>query len=177
MLVQGSNPRLVQGLADKTNSEDRLLGLVQKLHLPFGVFLEFAGNAADHIAANAGQLFPRGNPVGKLDALFGGAGVFAISDAKKIERHGTYQYMRAIPGLWDLKKSETPETSPDERYLLNGFSKPGQINPGCLRSEVRTAVRIAKADRSRAGDGDHSLSVIRIRPSPVTTRPLAVSVT
>src|SRR5665647_3616553 len=73
---------------DKPNSENRLLGTVQKLHLPFAVLLEVAGDAADHIAAHAGQFFPGGIAIGMLGAKIGGAGILAISDAKKIERHG-----------------------------------------------------------------------------------------
>lgn len=59
---------LIQRFRDQTNSENRLLRRVQKLHLPFAVFLEFAGNAADHIAANAGEFFPGCIAVGELCA-------------------------------------------------------------------------------------------------------------
>lgn len=45
--------RLMQRFRDQTNPENRPSGFVLKLPLPFAVFLEFAGNAADHIAANA----------------------------------------------------------------------------------------------------------------------------
>ena len=95
----GRQPGLIQRFRDKTNSKNRFFGLVQKLHLPFGVFLEFAGNAADHIAANAGQLFPGGIAVGKFGAVIGSPGVPAISDAKKIERHGMHRCVKAAPGL------------------------------------------------------------------------------
>ena len=36
----------------QTNSEHRLLGVVQQRHLPFAVLLQAAGNAAKQIAAN-----------------------------------------------------------------------------------------------------------------------------
>jgi hypothetical protein len=50
-------------------------------------FFKLAGNAADHIAANAGQLGPGGSTVGKLAALVGDAGIPANLDTKEIERH------------------------------------------------------------------------------------------
>ena len=37
---------LIQCFRDQANLKDRLLGRVEKFHLPFAVFLEFAGNAA-----------------------------------------------------------------------------------------------------------------------------------
>ncbi len=59
-----------------------------KLHFPFGIRLELAGNSADDVGANAGQLVPCGVATGKLDTLIGSAGIAAISDTKEIERHG-----------------------------------------------------------------------------------------
>jgi len=79
---------LIQRFRHQADSEERLSGFVQHLHLPFRVFGEFAGNAADHVAANAGQFFPRGVAIGELGAKLGRAGVAAVSDAKEIERHG-----------------------------------------------------------------------------------------
>ena len=90
---------LIQRFRHQSNSENRLFGLVQKLHLPLGVFVEFAGDAADHIAANAGQLFPCSFAVGKFGAVIGSAGVAAISDAEEIERHGYNRCMKAAPSL------------------------------------------------------------------------------
>ena len=80
---------LIQRFRDQTNSENRLLRRVQKLHPPFLVFLELAGNAADYIAAHAGQLFPGSIAIGELGAAIAGARVPAIGDAKVIQRHDT----------------------------------------------------------------------------------------
>src|SRR5712672_623174 len=80
--------RLARRFRDQTYSEDRLSGLVEQLHLPLTVLLEFSGNAADDIAADAGQLLPGRVTVGKLGAVIARSGVAAILDAKEIERHG-----------------------------------------------------------------------------------------
>ncbi len=84
-LRRRSNPGyLIQRFRDQANSENRLLRRVQRLHLPFAIFLEFAGNAADQIAANAGQLFPGCSAVGAFGTAIAGAGVPAFGDAKEI---------------------------------------------------------------------------------------------
>jgi hypothetical protein len=89
---------LIQRFRDQADSENRLFGFVQKLHLPFGVFSEFAGNAADHIAANAGQLLPCGIPIGNFGAEVRSAGVLTISDVEKILRHGVKPMRKGRPG-------------------------------------------------------------------------------
>jgi hypothetical protein len=90
---------LIRRLRDETDSKNRSLGFVQKLHFPFGVLLELSGNAADDTGANTGQLFPGGIVIGKFLALIGSAGKTAVSNAKKIERHGVTRCMKAAPGL------------------------------------------------------------------------------
>jgi hypothetical protein len=67
--------------------------------MPFGILLEFSGNAADDTGANAGQLFPGGIVIGKFSALIAGAGEAAVPDPEKIERHGMTQCVTAAPGL------------------------------------------------------------------------------
>jgi len=67
--------------------------------LPFGILLEFSGNAADDTGANAGQFFPGGIVIGKVGALIASAGEAAVPDPKKIERHGMTQCVKAAPGL------------------------------------------------------------------------------
>jgi hypothetical protein len=52
--------------------------------LPFGILLEFPGNAADDTGANAGQLLPGGVVIGKFSALIAGAGEAAVPDPEKI---------------------------------------------------------------------------------------------
>jgi hypothetical protein len=83
----------------QADSENRSFGLIQKLHLPFGVLLEFSGNAADDPGTNAGQLFPGGMVIGKFGALIARAGEAAVADPKKIERHGMTRCVKAAPGL------------------------------------------------------------------------------
>jgi hypothetical protein len=61
--------------------------------------LELSRNAADKSGANAGQLFPGGFVIGKFGALITRAADAAVSDAKKIERHGMTRCMKAAPGL------------------------------------------------------------------------------
>jgi hypothetical protein len=90
---------MVERLRYQADSENRPLGFVQKLHFPFGILLEFSGNAADDAGANAGQLFPGGIVISKFGALIGSAGKAAVSDAKKIERHGMTRCVKAAPGL------------------------------------------------------------------------------
>jgi hypothetical protein len=88
---------LLHRLRDKANSKNRPFGFVQKPHLPFSVLLEVTRNAADEIAANAGQFCPSCIVVGKLGATVRRAGKTAISDAEKIERHGEKPMLRLRP--------------------------------------------------------------------------------
>lgn len=79
---------LIQRFRDQANSEHRPPGIVLKLHLPFGILFELAGNPANHIAADAGQLFPGGVAVGNLGAMVRRARILATLDAEEIDRHG-----------------------------------------------------------------------------------------
>ena len=79
--------RLTRRLHDETDSEYGLFGLVQKLHMPFGVLLETARDAAEEIAANLGHLGPRRFAALELGALFGSAGIATMADAEEIQRH------------------------------------------------------------------------------------------
>src|SRR5258708_21879860 len=87
---------LLHRLRDKADSKNRLFGLVEELHLPFSVLLEVTRNAADEIAANAGQFCPSCIAVGKLGATVSRTGKTAISDAEKIERHGEKPMLRPL---------------------------------------------------------------------------------
>jgi hypothetical protein len=78
---QPGKATLLQRFRDQANPEHGLPGLVEELHLPLGVFPEFAGNAADHVAANPGQLLPGGIVVGQFGAMVQCARAGLISDA------------------------------------------------------------------------------------------------
>ena len=60
---------------DEADSEHRLLGLVQKLHLPFGILLEAARNAAEKVAADLGHLGPGRLAALEFGSLIGRAGL------------------------------------------------------------------------------------------------------
>ena len=94
-----SNKKVLVGrLRHEADAEHRFPGFVQKLHFPFGILLQLAGNAADNTGANAGHLFPGRIVIGKLGALIGRAADGAVSDAKEIERHGVTRCVKAAPG-------------------------------------------------------------------------------
>lgn len=127
--------RLVQRLRHKADSKNRLPGLVQKLHFPLGVFFELAGNSADDIGANAGQLVPGSIAIGKLGALIGSAGIAAISDAEEIEWHGITRC---------AKTAHDAETTQDLLQLIP--------NPGIDQDRVFTGLSTAANDiRRRPG--------------------------
>jgi hypothetical protein len=73
---------------DQPNAKHGLFGFVQKLHLPFCVFSEVSGDAANEFTANFCHFCPGCLVASKFDGVTGRAGKTAISDAKKIERHG-----------------------------------------------------------------------------------------
>jgi hypothetical protein len=77
-----SRKRVVQRLRHEADSKNRPPGLVQEFHFPLGILFELAGNAADDIGANAGQLASCGVAISKLDAGIRSAGVATISNAK-----------------------------------------------------------------------------------------------
>lgn len=129
-----------------------MLGLVQKLHFPFGIQFEFAGNSANEIGANAGQFVPGGIAISKLGALTGGAGIPAIPDAKEIERHGTH------PIRWDRSRAvETPQDCQSEDSRIRDRSIPGVYglsaaicpSPGEPRSRL---FALGNPDQAVAGD-------------------------
>jgi hypothetical protein len=107
--------RLVPRFRDDADAKQRPFGLVQKLHLPLGVLLEFTRNAADHVAANGGQLFPGGIVIGKLGAVIARPGIGAVLNVKEIERHGTAPMHRGCP--W---ARETPTSSVDSELHQAG---------------------------------------------------------
>ena len=76
--------RLSDGFRDEADPEHRLLALVQQLHLPFGILLQAARNAAEQVAAHLGHLGPGGFTAFEFGALVGRAGVAATADPKKI---------------------------------------------------------------------------------------------
>src|SRR3954447_21312506 len=78
---------LTKGFGDKTNPENRLLGFVQKLHLPFGILFQAARKAAEEVAANLGHLGPGSLAAFKFGPLIGRACIAAVADPKKIQRH------------------------------------------------------------------------------------------
>ena len=77
------------GLSQEADPEDRFFGLVlEQFHLPLRVFGEMARDRADHVGANAGQLFPRGILIGQFGAMALHAAVAAAPDAEIVQRHG-----------------------------------------------------------------------------------------
>src|SRR4051794_7383386 len=78
---------LADGFRNEPNPEHRLLALVQHFHLPFGILLHAARNAAEQVAADLGHLGPGGVAAFEFGPLVGRASVAAIADSKKIKRH------------------------------------------------------------------------------------------
>jgi hypothetical protein len=66
--------------------------------LPFSILFEIARNVPNEVAADAGHLSPSRIFIGEVKAATGGAGVPAISDAEKIERHGEKPMLRPTLG-------------------------------------------------------------------------------
>ena len=79
--------RLIEGFRDDPDPEYGLPRFVEQLHLPFGVFGKLSRDAARHVGADSGHLFPGCIPIGTFGALLGRAGEVAITDTKEIERH------------------------------------------------------------------------------------------
>src|SRR5258708_31392479 len=79
--------RLADRLAHQANPEDRILGFVQKLHLPIGILLEAARNAADQIGADRRHLAPGRVAVFAFIGLVGRSGISAVVNAKEVQRH------------------------------------------------------------------------------------------
>jgi hypothetical protein len=85
--MDGRNAALAERFRHETDPEHGLFGLVQEFHLPFGVLLQAAGNAANEIAADLGHFSPGGFATFKLRSLIGSARIAAIADTEKIQRH------------------------------------------------------------------------------------------
>ncbi|KGJ66229.1 hypothetical protein BJA5080_02848 [Bradyrhizobium diazoefficiens SEMIA 5080] len=76
--------------------------------MPFGVFLELAGDASGHVGAGAGHLLPGQIAIGKFRRLVRTAGIAAVSDSKEIERHGWPDRVTAPPPRpWRAVQSQT----------------------------------------------------------------------
>ena len=71
---------LADGLRNEADPEYRLLSLVEQFHLPFGILLQAARNAAEQIAADLGHFGPRRLAALEFGALIGRAGVAAMAD-------------------------------------------------------------------------------------------------
>ena len=152
-----SRKRLVQRLRHEADSKNRPPGLVQEFHFPLGVLFELAGNAADDVGTNAGQLAPRRIAISKLHAGIGSTGVATISNAKEKERHGMSPMRKDRSGLMrphKICRQLTPYPGIDQHRVITELGW----------------------EQTRRLSG-YSLSVIRIRPSPVTMGPLAVTMT
>jgi len=78
---------LAERFRDQANPEHRLLGLVQKLHLPVGILLQAAGNAADQIGANRRHFGPGRVAAFEFMGFVGGTGISAMADPEEIQRH------------------------------------------------------------------------------------------
>src|ERR1700712_1630014 len=89
------------GFRDQANPENRLPGFVEHFHLPFGILLQAARNAAEQIAADLGHFGPRGLAALEFGTLIGRAGVAAMADPEKIQRHDNPNGSGPPPGLFD----------------------------------------------------------------------------
>jgi hypothetical protein len=85
--VSISTSGLTQRLRRKTDSEHGLFGFVEQFHVPFRILLEAARNAAEKVAANLRHLGLRRFAALKFRWLIGGAGIAAMADPEKIQRH------------------------------------------------------------------------------------------
>src|SRR5207249_7456218 len=78
---------LTQRFGDEADSEHGLPGFVQKLHPPFCVLLQAARNAAEQVTATPGHLGPCGFVALEFRAVIRRAGIAAVADPEKIQRH------------------------------------------------------------------------------------------
>ena len=108
---------------DQANSKDGLPGLVQELHLPFGVGFKFSGDTADQVATDPRQFIPGRITVGEFGAVVSGAGVGSISDTKEKKRHASNA---GFVGRFRPQKLI-------QRNRLSGCPNPDRINSGFLR--------------------------------------------
>jgi len=148
---------LVQRFRHEADSKNRPPGLVQEFHFPLGILLSLREMPLTISAQMLVQLAPCGVAISKLDAGIVSAGVATISNAKEKKRHGMSPRRKTAQGLCDPTKicrQLTPYPGIDQHRVVYG-----------VRSEQTTQL------------SGYSLSVIRIRPSPVTMGPLAVTMT
>ena len=86
-------PRLAQSncstqrFGHEADPEYGLLGLVQELHMPFGVWLQAARNSAKQVGANLGHLGPGGLAALEFRSMVGSPGIAAVANSEKIQRH------------------------------------------------------------------------------------------
>ena len=78
---------LIDRFRDQADPEHRLPGLVEQFHLPFGIRLQAARNAAEQVAADLGHLGPGRFAALEFGALVGRTGVATVADPEKILRH------------------------------------------------------------------------------------------
>ena len=76
--------QLTQRLRHNADSENGRLCRIQQFHLPIGVLLQAARDAAKQISANLGHLDPGGVAALEFRSLIGSAGIVAVADPEKI---------------------------------------------------------------------------------------------
>src|SRR5258708_5827375 len=103
---------LADRFRDQTDPEHRFPGLVEHLHLPFGILLQAARDAAEEVAAHLGHLGPGGLAVFEFCPLIRRTRVVTMADPEKIKRHGSTLMLAApdrlptlIAGCYQRMKS------------------------------------------------------------------------
>src|SRR6266404_5718303 len=113
---------LENALADRfrheANPEHRLLGFVQKLHLPFGILLQAARNAAEKVAADLGHLGPGRLAALEFGSLIGRACVATMADPEKIQRHDWAHVLGPLPAFvgWHVGSDSLPSDKDGHPY-------------------------------------------------------------
>lgn len=79
----GTEMALADRFRDQADPENRLPGFVEQFHLPFGILLQAARNAAEQVAADLGHFGPRGLAALEFGSLIGRARVAAMADPEK----------------------------------------------------------------------------------------------
>jgi hypothetical protein len=82
--IGGDKSHLTQRVRHQADSEHGFSGLVQQLHMPFGILLQAARNAADKIGADLGHFGSGGLAALEFGALIGRAGIAPMADLEKI---------------------------------------------------------------------------------------------
>lgn len=83
----GSPVSLPERFRHQTNSEYGLFGFVEQLHMPFGVLLQAARNAANKVGANLGHLGPGGLAALELGSLVGSPGITTVTNSEEVLRY------------------------------------------------------------------------------------------